>query len=346
MRDLDFASARVHLRLSYRKVYCPACRAVVVEGLEPVERWQRVTRRLARFIHGLCKLMTVSDVASHLGLDWKTVKNIDKRFLEEQYGETDCQGLRLLAVDEIALRKGHDYMTVVIDYETGRVVWMGPGRKKETLAGFFAEMSKEEKASVEAVAMDMWEPYIQAVGEALPQAKIVFDLFHVVAAYGKVIDRVRISELDKAAGAHKDLIRGTKYLLLRRHVTKPAEREHLRELLRANETLSTVYILKDMLRRIWRYRHRTWAAIALVEWCALARTVPHPELSRFARTLERYREGILNHCEYPIHNSKLEGVNNKIKVIKRSAYGYHDDHYFALKVKQAFDPESGALFGR
>ena len=127
----------------------------------------------------------------------------------------------------------------------------------------------------------------------------------------------------------------TKYLLLKRHVTKPAQREHLRELLRVNETLSTVYILKDMLRRIWRYHHRAWAAKALAEWCALARTVPHPELSRFARTLERYREGILNHCEYPIHNSKLEGVNNKIKVIKRIAYGFHDLEYFALKVKQA-----------
>ena len=346
VRDLDFASARVHLRLSYRKVYCPACRSVVIEGLEAVERWQRVTRRLARLIHQLCKVMTVSDVAAHLGLDWKTVKNIDKRFLEEQYGETRCAGLRLLAVDEIALRKGHNYMTVVIDYETGRVVWMGRGRSKETLAGFFAEMTEDQRASIEAVAMDMWEPYIQAVGEALPQAKIVFDLFHVVSAYGKVIDRVRISELSKATLSQRALLRGTKYLLLRRHVTEPGGREHLRELLRVNETLNTVYILKDMLVRIWRYRYRAWAAKALAEWCALARTVPHPELSRFARTLERYREGILSHCAHPIHNSKLEGVNNKIKLIKRRAYGYHDERYFVLKVKQAFDPESAALFGR
>ena len=331
VRDLDFASARVHLRLSYRKVYCPACRSVVIEGLEAVERWQRVTRRLARLIHQLCKVMTVSDVAAHLGLDWKTVKNIDKRFLEEQYGETRCAGLRLLAVDEIALRKGHNYMTVVIDYETGRVVWMGRGRSKETLAGFFAEMTEDQRASIEAVAMDMWEPYIQAVGEALPQAKIVFDLFHVVSAYGKVIDRVRISELSKATLSQRALLRGTKYLLLRRHVTEPGGREHLRELLRVNETLNTVYILKDMLVRIWRYRYRA---------------VPHPELSRFARTLERYREGILSHCAHPIHNSKLEGVNNKIKLIKRRAYGYHDERYFVLKVKQAFDPESAALFGR
>ena len=180
----------------------------------------------------------------------------------------------------------------------------------------------------------------------MPSASFVFDLFHVVSAYGKVIDRVRISELSKATLSQRALLRGTKYLLLRRHVTEPGGREHLRELLRVNETLNTVYILKDMLVRIWRYRYRAWAAKALAEWCALARTVPHPELSRFARTLERYREGILSHCAHPIHNSKLEGVNNKIKLIKRRAYGYHDERYFVLKVKQAFDPESAALFGR
>jgi len=346
VRDLNFASASVHLRLSYRKVYCPACRAVIVEELEAVDRWQRVTRRLARSVHDLCKRMTVSDVADHFGLGWKTVKNIDKNFLEEHYDETDCAGLRLLAVDEIAVRKGHKYMTVVIDYETGRVVWMGEGRTRETLSAFFAQMTEEQKVGIEAVAMDMWEPYIQAVGDALPNAKIVFDLFHVVAAYGKVIDRVRNSEMSKATLSQRALIRGTKYLLLKRHVTDPDERERLRKLLQANETLSTVYILKEMLVRIWRYRSRAWAARALAEWCALARMVPHPEPSRFARTLERYRQGILNHCEFPIHNSKLEGVNNKIKVIKRRAYGYHDDRYFVLKVKQAFDPESDVLFRR
>ncbi|NLW50864.1 MAG: ISL3 family transposase, partial [Candidatus Brocadiaceae bacterium] len=220
------------------------------------------------------------------------------------------------------------------------------GRTRETLSAFFAQMTEEQKVGIEAVAMDMWEPYIQAVGDALPNAKIVFDLFHVVAAYGKVIDRVRNSEMSKATLSQRALIRGTKYLLLKRHVTDPDERERLRKLLQANETLSTVYILKEMLVRIWRYRSRAWAARALAEWCALARMVPHPEPSRFARTLERYRQGILNHCEFPIHNSKLEGVNNKIKVIKRRAYGYHDDRYFVLKVKQAFDPESDVLFRR
>jgi transposase len=338
VRDLDFASARVHLRLSYRKVYCRACDVVVVEDTDVADPWQRVTRRLARKIHDLCKLMTVSDVAEHLGLDWKTVKNIDKRSLEEEHGQTDYEGLYILAIDEIAVRKGHKYMTVVIDYETGRVVWMGHGRSKETLTQFFAAMTTEQKEAVEAVAIDMWEPYIQVVGEELPEAKIVFDMFHVVAAYGKVIDRLRMSEYRKASAEDKEVIKGSKYLLLRTRLRRRKDHEHLRRLLGLNKTLFYVYVLRDQLKKIWRYRHRTWAARALVEWCALAREVGHRELVRFARMLERHRDGILNHCDYPIHTSKLEGINNKIKVIKREAYGYHDSEYFALKVKQASQP--------
>ena len=347
VRDMNFATARVHLRLSYRKVHCRRCSGVVVEETEVAEPWQRVTRRLARMIHDLCKLMTVSDVAKHLGLDWKTVKNIDKTFLQQEHGQTDYEGLRILAIDEIAVRKGHKYMTVVIDYETGRVVClpvrgtqtgMGHGRTKKTMAEFFAGMTKKQKAAIEAVAMDMWEPYIQVVSEALPKAKIVFDLFHVVAAYGKVIDKVRNSEYRKASREDKEVIKGSKYLLLKTRLTRRKDREHLKQLLGLNKTLLYVYVLRDQLRKIWRYRHRTWAARALVEWCALARKVGHRELVRFARMLERHRWGILNHCDYPIHTSKLEGINNKIKVIKREAYGYHDSEYFTLKVKQAFAP--------
>ena len=346
VRDLDFASATVHLRLAYRKVFCPACEGVVVEELELVEPWQRVTRRLARCVHELCKVMTVADVARHFQLDWKTVKAIDKRFLEEQYGQTSCEGLRILAVDEIAVKKGHRYMTVVIDYETGRVVWMGQGRRKETLAEFFSGMNQAQKAALEAVAMDMHDPYIQAVRQAAPQASIVFDLFHVVAAYGRLIDRVRMSEYRKASAADKQVFKRAKYLLLRRYLTDPDDSEDREALLKVNETLFFVYVLRDMLPGIWRYRYRAWAARALDEWCALARAVAHPELVRFARTLERHREGILNHCEFPIHNSKLEGINGKIKLIKRQAYGFHDERYFILKVKQAFDPQTQSLFGR
>lgn len=338
VRDLNFGSARVVLRCAYRKVWCRQCSQVAVEDLELFDPYQRVTRRLARAVHELCKVMTVSDVARHYGLDWKTVKNIDKAFLEDQYGQTDYEGLRLLAVDEIAIKKGQQYMTVVIDYVTGRVVWMGKDRKKETLDAFFAGMSDEQKARVEAVAMDMWRPYITSVSQAVPHAKIVFDLYHVVASFNKVIDAVRLREYRTASKEYKDVYKGAKFLLLKRRIRRKEHREHLASLLRLNETLLKMVVLRDLLPRIWGYCYRRCAARALDDWCGQARTIDHPDVADFVRMLDSHREGILNHCDHPIHTSKLEGINNTIKVIKRDAYGYHDERYFALKVKQAFDP--------
>jgi len=341
IRDLNLAATRVTLRCRYRKVYCERCGQTVGEDLEFFEAYQRVTRRLAVYVHELCKVLTVKDVASHLDLDWKTVKNIDKAFLEEVHGETDYDGLRILAVDEIAIRKGHSYMTVALDYETGRVVWMGEDRKCATLKTFFAGMTDAQKERLEAIAMDMWKPFIKAVNEEVPHVKIVFDLFHVVSAFGKVIDRVRIDECKKAEAKDRDVFKGSRYLLLRnRGSLSGDQRRHLRELLDLNEPLFTMLILKEKLKRLWEYRRRSWAARALEAWCALARSMGHPLVTRFARCLERHAYGILNHCDYPIHTSRLEGVNNKIKVIKRKAYGYLDNRYFALKVIQAFHPKN------
>jgi transposase len=286
----------------------------------------------------LCKILTVQDVAKHLGLDWKTVKDIDKTFLEEEYVETDYRNLTILAVDEIAIRKGHRYMTVVLDYLTGRVVWMGEERKAATLMRFFESMTVEQIQKLEAIAMDMWDPYIKAVETKAPHVKIVFDLFHMVKEFNKVIDRVRIDEYKKASETDKRVIQGSKYLLLKNpeNIRKDDEKKHLDRLLALNETISKVMILKDKLKLIWECEAREEAQWQIDEWCALAKSVHHPSVDAFVRRIRRYEYGILNHCEYPIHTSILEGVNNKIKVIKRKAYGFHDNRYFSLKVIQAF----------
>lgn len=308
-----------------------------MEELDFLQPHKRLTRRLARYIYELCKVMTVQDVARRLGLDPKTVKAIDKQFLAEEFGATHCEGLRVLAIDEIALRKGQlGYMTVVLDYQSGRVVWMGQGRSMETLEAFFAQMSEEQKGAIEAVAMDMWEPFINRVQHHCPQAKIVFDLFHLVQAFGKVIDEVRREEVRKARGPMKKVVKGSRYLLLKnRRNLRPDQCARLRELLAVNERLSAVYQLKDQLKMIYRYQYRAWAKRAIDLWCQMAQEVDHPLMRRFIGRLRFFEEGILNHCAYPIGTSPLEGVNNKIKLIKRKAYGFHDPIYFALKVKQA-----------
>jgi len=338
IRDLSLATARTWVTCRYRKVFCARCHGIHIEDLQLFHPYLRVTRRLARYIYQLCQLMTVSEVARHLDIDWKTIKNIDKFYLERDYGQPDLKGLRILAVDEISIRKGHSYLTIVLDFVSGRVVFVGKKRKTKTLKCFFNQLSISQRKKIDAVAMDMWEPFIKAVRDKLPNAKIVFDLFHVVSSFGRVIDKVRNREYRKASKADKAVYKGSKYLLLknRTNVRRQSQRQQLKQLLALNEVISTVMILKEKLKHLWTYRSRTWAQKALDQWCELARSLNIRSVNKFAKMLQRHRYGIINHCDYPIHTGKIEGVNNKIKVIKRKAYGYHDLRYFTLKIYQAF----------
>lgn len=251
VRDLNLTSFRVLLH----------CQRIVVEDLDIFAPCQRVTKRLALYIHELCKMLTVKEVADHLGLNWKTVRRIDKHFLEAQYGKIDTSGVRILAVDEIAIRKGHRYLTVVLDYERGRVVWIGKHRRAKTLTRFFNQMPKRDRKALEAIVMDMWDPYIKSVQQKVPHVKIVFDLFHVVAQFSRVIDKVRRAEYRKASQEDKDVFKGARYLLLknRSNLRRIKEREHLKKLLELNEVINTVMILRDKLKHIWSYKSRTWA---------------------------------------------------------------------------------------
>ena len=159
--------------------------------------------------------MAVKKVADHLELDWKTVKNIDKKGLQQDFQSIDYSNLRILAVDEISYAKHHKYLTIVIDYETGRVVWTGEGHSKETLKAFFDQMPASTLDNIEAIAMDMWEPFAQAVKESCPNVAIVYDFFHIVSNYNKVIDQVRRQEYRRACTDHKNVIKGSRWILLK-----------------------------------------------------------------------------------------------------------------------------------
>lgn len=338
VRDLSLADFSVILQIEHRKVWCDFCGGVRVEQLEFVDVHQRVTHRLAAYAAELCRTgLSVTAVANHLNLDPKTIKAIDKATLEAEFGQTDYAGLRRLAIDEIAVKKGHSYMTVVLDYDTGRVVWMGERRQVATLDAFFEQMPPDMRGQIRAVAIDMWRPYILAIKKWCPQADIVFDLFHVIKRFNKVIDNIRNQEFRKADPAGRATLKGSKYLFLKNWgKLRYEQRIRLDDILSMNARLHTVYWLKDLLAHLWSYHCVEWARATLDQWCAVAHQDGHPALTRFAQGLKRYAYGILSHCRHPMHTGRLEGVNNKIKVIKRIAYGFHDLRYFALKVKQAF----------
>lgn len=226
IRDLDICSTKAFLKTTYRKIFCKSCNRIVVEDLEFFNPCRRITKRLASYIYDLCKNASIQDVARHFNLNWKTVKAIDKEFLEQDYSKKDYDNIGILAVDEISTAKGQHYLTIVLNYITGRIIWVGKERSKETLDEFFSSLSVQQRESIEAIAIDMWEPYINSIKRNVPKAQIVFDLFHVVSSFGKVIDKVRNMEYKKASKEDKDVIKGSKYLLLsnRKNIKKKAKR--------------------------------------------------------------------------------------------------------------------------
>lgn len=347
VRDLPVFDARTRLLVHRCRLDCPRC-GPKIERLDWLDRHARVTARLARSVAQMCRVLSVKHTAEHFGLKWDAVKQIHKARLEATLGEPDLDGLEVLAMDEFALHKGHRYATVVIDPTCKRVLWVGAGRDRQSVRPFFELLGPERCGRIRAVAMDMSAAFEREVKANCPNAQIVFDLFHIVAKYGReVIDRVRVDEANRvrADKPRRRVVKSARWLLLRNRESIQTREDLVRldELLKANKRLMTVYVLRDELKQLWRYRSRRHAERHWKQWYAHAVRSRIEPLRRFAKRLKPYLHGILSHCRYPLHTSLLEGINNKIKVIKRMAYGYRDEAYFFLRIRDAFPgmhPES------
>jgi transposase len=338
VRDRDLFDQRVQLRLPVRRVDCLTC-GRVTEHISWLAPASRLTRRLCTWIETLLRFMPISHVSQLTGLHWHTIKTLDKRRLQAAFGTFEPGDVRRLVMDEFALHKGHRYATVIMDAERTRVLWVGLGNSRKAIRPFFEQLG-ERCRQIEAVAMDMNTAFDLEVKQHCPQAEVVYDLFHVVARYGRdVIDRIRVDQAnalrhDKPA---RQVVKQSRWLLLRnRENLKEDHAIRLQELLAANQPLATVYVLKDALKEVWyapsvREGWRRWRT-----WLRHAQESGLAPLQRFARNLQRYARGILASARFHMHTSLLEGVNNRIKVIKRMAYGFRDSDYFFLKIKAAF----------
>jgi len=335
IRTVPIGKKKVFLSVHLHRLQCGACGSLKLEPLIislPKKQW---TKSLGRYVVELLKRETAQDVARHLGMSWDTVKEIHLRELKRKYKRRKLKQLRYLGVDEIAVRRGHRYLTVVVDLETGQVVWVGEGRKSTSLEGFMRTL-KRRRVGLKAIAMDMWPAYIKAVSKYYSEQLIVFDRYHLIQDCNRMLDELRRVEAAKASlRERKEVYTGTRYLLLRGREkidSFPEAKQHLDRLLALNESLNTAYILKEELRALWDCQSREDAEEYFNDWFQKAWSSDIELVVKFANKLSRHRTGILNYFDNRITTGKVEGINNKIKVLKRRAYGYRDKEYFKFRI--------------
>jgi transposase len=342
VRDLPWGPwAKVWLVVPRFRVKCPAC-GVRTEPLGWLAPRCRYTQRLAGAVTLACQeVRSILAIAESFQLSWDTVKDLDKAALEAKLNPPDFRGVRHLALDEFSLRRRHTYGTIFLDAERCRVLWVCRTREKEAVNRVFTEVFGPAVCrQIEAVTMDWWDGYAQAVAECLPHAAVVWDKFHVVKKYNlDVLDRVRVDEASRCHAQPQRLaLKKTKFILLKnRHKLTGDEPARLATLLAVNQRLCRVYILRDALRQLWEYHDPTAAANWFRGWYHRAIRSRIEPLKRFARSMRNRLHGVLAHCRFPLHTGMLEGVNNKVKVIKRVAYGFRDQDYFFLKIRGQFN---------
>lgn len=340
VRTVPVGGRPVFLEVPVHRLLCHDrdCGALRFEVCELVDGERRHTRALERYAVSLCRMMTIQDVARHLGLSWDTVKEMEKRYLKARFDPPPLKGVRRIAIDEIATRKGHVYRTIVLDLDSGHVLHVGNGKGAEAVEPFFKRLGRA-RVKLSAIAMDMSSAYLAAVRDFAPGTPVVFDRFHVVKLVNQHIDELRRAHVRDTEKAQRKFMKGVRYLLLMSPETldkyeqkKPGSKERLKEALALNEPLNKAYYLKEKLRLIWEQKSRRSGKKALRECIAEAASSGVRELKRLANTLTHHEEGILAYFDHRISSGPLEGVNNKIKVLKRMAYGYRDDEFFRLKI--------------
>jgi transposase len=311
---------------------CEQTRQVKVPFADPRRTY---THAFERYALELSKATTIQDTARHLNVSWDIIKDIQKRNLQRRFGKPKLKNLKEIAIDEIAIGKGHAYFTVVLDLRSGAVVYVGDGKGADALTAFWRRL-RNARAKVKAVATDMSKAYIRAVRENLPRAVHVFDHFHVIKLFNEKLTAFRRELYRQLTDEdQRRILKGTRWLLLMNPENLDPlrdERQRLQDALDLNTPLTIAYYLKEDLRQIWQQTNKTEARRVLDDWIRRADVSEVPMLQRFARTLEEHRDGILAFYDYRISTGPLEGVNNKIKTMKRQAYGFRDREFFKLKI--------------
>lgn len=297
------------------------------------------TIRFAKYVVGLLKAMTLKDTANLLGVSWDTVKEIHSHYLELHYSPPSLDGVDCIGIDEFAVKKGHVYKTIVVDLKSGRILYVGNGKGADALDGFWKRI-KKRGTDIKYVATDLSAAFISSVYEHCPNAVHVFDRFHVVKLMNEKLDDIRRVQYSMEKDVNKrKVLKGSRYLLLKNgeDIFDGEYKTRLENALDMNKPLSQAYYLKEQLREIWTQSCKEEAEKVILDWIRQANESKVPQLVKMAYTVLGYRTGILAWYDCNISTGKVEGINNKIKVMKRTAYGFRDERYFKLRLYALHD---------
>ena len=336
VRDLGCGDLRIYLAVEVRRVACRRCGQVKQERLAFLADTPFYTKRFAFYVGRRCRASPIRDVAKELRLDWHTVKTLEQQYMREQLRRAGTPGPRVIGLDEVSIKKGHTYRIVVSDLIRHRPIWFGGADRSEaSLDQFYAGLGPRQAARIRLVVMDMWKPFRLATARHAPQASILFDKFHVLHHLGDALDRVRKSEYARVSRQQRRFIKGQKYTLLahRENLTLSGRRA-LKTLLAANQRLNTAYLLKESFGQLWDYGREGWARRFFEHWRAALKWQRLRPYEKFAAMIDRHWDGIAAYCrpENKVALGFVEGLNNKIRVLQRRAYGLRDEEYLRLKI--------------
>lgn len=338
VRDLSCGDTRVYLEVAVRRLFCRTCGKVKREALALLSDNPFYTKRFAFYVGRRCRSASIRAVARELRLDWHTVKELDKQYMREQLRRIGTPGPRIIGIDEVSIRKGHTYRIVVSDLVRRRPIWFGgTDRSEASLDAFYAWLGPKKSHKIKIAIMDMWKAFAVSTkkpGHA-PAAAILYDKFHVMRHLGEALDHVRRAEYRRLSGKDRAFVKGQRYNLLSRRENLSLDgRTALRKLLAANKRLQTAYLLKESFGQVWDYRRAGWARRFFDNWKQSLKWQRLSPFEKFAAMVERNWEGIAAYCisEEKISLGFVEGLNTKIRVIQRRAYGLRDEEYLRLKV--------------
>jgi transposase len=301
------------------------------------------TKRFAFAVGRRCRTATIEDVAKEFRLDWKTVKALEMQYMREQLRRAGTPVPKVVGIDEVSVRKGHTYRIVVSDLVRRRPIWFGGvDRSEASLATFYTWLGPAKSQRIRLAVMDMWKAFRKATTTHAPQASILFDKFHVLRHLGEALDKVRKSEYARLSGQDRRFIKGQKYTLLSHRANLTLDgRRALQTLLKANKRLNTAYLLKESFGQLWDYQTEGWARRFFEQWKAALKWQRLKPYEQFAAMIDRHWDGIAAYChpENKVALGFVEGLNNKVRVLQRRAYGLRDEGYLRLKVLTCMLPE-------